>query len=105
MPKQRYRVTMARKRRSTMTGLDGWEVRVNGSGVGTVMPIRRWDAGLGAFDGWYFSIRDDKLHIPRRNTAGELGVSEADAKKSAIAYVKECLRAQVAPQSGEDVES
>ena len=97
MPKQRYRVTLAKKHRSRLN-TEGWEVRVNGCRVGDISPLRKngWTVGVPPYDGWYMSLRDDELGIHLRNTAGEIGVPEEDVKKAAVAYVKECLAAKVA---------
>lgn len=104
MPRAKLgRVTLryAKRDRSfrAAVGPRGWEVCVDGRRVGAVSPLFvGWSNDR---DGWYFVAADDKLGIPLRNTCGERGVSEEDVKKSAVAYVKQCLAAKATQQSSE----
>ncbi|MBX3203217.1 MAG: hypothetical protein KF850_33095 [Labilithrix sp.] len=102
MPKQRYRVTVARQPRSSRVAgtIRGWEVRINGGEVARVRP--NYEGWGNKIVGWYFAAHDrPEYGIAHRNTCGEKGVSEEDAKARAVAYVKQRLAAKVAEQSGE----
>lgn len=76
---------------SVGAGPQGYDIKVNGRRVGSVSPL---GGHLGTpVRGWYFVASDEKLGIPYRNTCGEVGVPLEDVKKSAVAYVKQCLAA------------